>query len=218
VPIASRNALSGGVQSAYGFGCRGDSGKPQGESMMDARASKVAALAIGLLLAAGVAEASSTGRCGGSGGPRSTNVTCSSGQYVVGVSARGGSYVDQIGLRCASFDAAGKRIGQGSWKTGGPGGGSVSRDKTCAATEAVIQLDLKSGVYVDQMVEAKCRKRLAGGGFDETPRNYTRLNLEVGGFLGGRSCELQCPGGEALYGVTIKHGGWIDSITGKCRP
>ena len=178
--------------------------------------SRVAAFAIALLLAADAAQASSTGRCGGTG-RNSSSITCARGQYVVGLAARGDSYVDQIGIRCAAFDAAGQRIGSGQWKTVGPGGGDISRDKTCGSTRAVTDMAVKSGIYVDRVLSGSCRKRVAGG-FDETPAAATHLEIEIGGLLGGSFCELECPGGEALYGVTITHGAWIDSVTGKCRP
>lgn len=189
---------------------------PKGRHDMSDPRWTVAIPAILALLLASAAQASSTGRCGGNG-PNSTSITCARGQYVVGISARGDSYVDQIGIRCASFDKAGKRIGSGSWKTVGPGGGDNSRDKTCASTRAVTDVAVRSGIYLDRVLSASCRKRVAGG-FDETPAASTNLDIDIGGLLGGSFCELECPGGEALYGVTVTHGSWIDSITGKCRP
>ena len=48
------------------------------------------------------AWAGSTGRCGGTGGPKDKTLTCPSGQHVVGVQGRGGLYVDLVGIACAS--------------------------------------------------------------------------------------------------------------------
>jgi hypothetical protein len=177
---------------------------------------KAAAAAVVAVFLAGAAEASSTGKCGGTG-PNSKSITCGRGQYVVGISARGGSYVDQIGIRCAAFDSAGRRIGNGTWKTVGPGGGDYSRDRTCESTRAVTDLNVRSGIYVDRVLFGTCRKRVAGG-FDETPAAGKSIDIGVGGYFGGSFCELECPGGEAFYGVTVTYGSWIDSVTGKCRP
>ena len=166
-----------------------------------------------LVVAAGAAEASSTGRCGG-GGPKTKALSCPSGAYVVGISARGTAFVDQIGIRCAKFAAAGKRIGQGSWFTGGPGGGNFNGDANCGTTKAVKGISLLAGTYVDKVTEIMCAKRNAGGGFAGIT---DRPTIEIGGW-GGLYGELKCPASEALSGVTITHGSWVDSITGTCRP
>jgi hypothetical protein len=178
------------------------------------RTGVIAAASLAILLAAGTAEASPAGRCGGTGGPDETSLTCPSGQYVIGLSARGGMFVDQVGVRCAPFDAAGKRIGQGSWRFAGPGGGNHTADNSCASTMAATEIVMNSGIYVDRIVRIGCMKRKAGG-FEEGQYPGPK-NIGVGGTLGFR-CNVKCPGGEALFAVIVTHGSWVDSIRGACR-
>jgi hypothetical protein len=156
-----------------------------------------------VVLLAGAAEAASNaGRCGGRG-PKSATITCASGKFVSGVSARGGSYVDQIGIRCSGTKYTSTWDGPGTWKTMGPGGGNVAGDMACDASH-VRRIEVKSGTYVDRVVSASC-----GSG----PGSQS---IGIGG-TGGSTCELECPQGEKLYSVTITYGSWIDSIAGKCR-
>lgn len=169
--------------------------------------------AIVMLLFAGAAQATGAGFCGGGGGNQATaRLDCPSGQFIVGISARGASFVDGIGVRCAPFDAAGKRIGQGDWINTGTLGGTTAGDATCASTAAVKSLRLRSGIYVDRVKGIQCTARKPGG--FGTP--LTSKSINVGGG-GGADCQLTCPSGEALYSLVVKKGSWIDRIGGGCR-
>jgi hypothetical protein len=177
----------------------------------------MAALAALLSLTAGGAVASSAGKCGGSGGNKTVTLTCPPGQYVIGMSARGHSYVDMVGIRCAPFLSNGKHGAPSPWKTGGPGGGTVADDTTCRNAAAVTTVHLFTGAWVDNLVSVRCRSRVLGGGFSETQGNDEEQTINVGG-NGGHGCSLICPSGEALFKVTLRSGSWIDSLRGECRP
>lgn len=176
------------------------------------------AFGAGLVLAgllAGAAAASSTGRCGGTGGSRTVTHTCPPGQYIVGFGARTGAYVDSIVLRCAPFDRAGKRGALGPWQTLGASGGTDYRDDVCDGDKAIYALYVRSGGYLDHVGFGACGKRQRAGGFAQKSSDST-IVVSKGG-IGGTSCSLTCPTGEALYEITVKSGGWIDSIRGACR-
>lgn len=175
-------------------------------------------LAFGLALVAGsapAAPASSTGRCGGTGGPSSKTLRCPPGQYVVGLRARGGMYVDQVGITCAAFDASGTRGKRGAWITGGPGGGSYAHDDVCEGNTALRYIYTTSGTYLDRVKHGGCQPRKASGGFEG--RDTDSIFVDIGGLLGS-ACFLTCPSGEVLHSLTLKYGSWVDSLSGECRP
>lgn len=163
------------------------------------------------------AWAGSTGRCGGTGGPNQKTLTCQSGQYVVGLQARGGTYVDLVGIACAPIGANGKRGTIGAFKSAGPGGGTQSRDGFCPGSTAVTRIEGRSGVWYDRLSDGACRGRDLGTGRFDSPEQVGPL-INVGGVLGGRPCAIPCPSGEALISVSVRYGSWIDSISGQCRP
>lgn len=95
----------------------------------------------------------------------------------------------------------------------GPGGGTRSQSGECRRNdEAVTSIIVRSGAFVDKIDYARCRDRDDGGW---RPDKGT-FSLKIGG-SGGGECFVTCPFGEALYKVTVKSGGWIDSISGQCR-
>jgi hypothetical protein len=171
-----------------------------------------------LVLAGQAAGASSTGRCGGVGGPKAKQLSCPDGQYVVGLRARGASYVDQVGVACAAFGSDGKRGSVGAWMTGGGSGGTASDDAVCGSDRAVGTVKLKSGIYVDRVSKIVCETRKADGGFDGHGAASLTLGSSGIGGGGGFDCSLQCPSNEALVGVIITFGGWADSLRGECQP
>jgi hypothetical protein len=181
------------------------------------RRATVLAAALAVLFTAGGAEAASAGKCGGTGGSKTKTLTCPAGQYIIGMSARGGSYVDMVGIRCARFKSNARQDVPGAWMTAGPGGGSVADDTTCGTTQAVSVLHLFTGWYVDNLVSVRCRNKKLGSGFSEIADQDEERSVNVGG-NGGHGCSLICPSGEALYQVTVRSGSWIDSIRGSCRP
>jgi hypothetical protein len=161
------------------------------------------------------AAAGSTGRCGGTGGNHTKVLTCPSGQYIVGLGARGGAFVDQFSIVCQKIPVSGTPGERGDWRDAGPGGGTQSRHAFCKSKQAVLGLRVKSGSLMDKIMGFGCDPR-SGSGWDSTIGTDTNRSIDIGG-PGGIGCDLLCPPTEALYQVTVKYGGVIDSIKGQCR-
>lgn len=160
------------------------------------------------------AIAGSAGRCGGTGGNHTKTLTCPSGQYVAGVSARGGLFVDEFSIACRKIPANGSVGDLGSYMSAGPGGGTETASGNCSRKHAVTRLTVVSGAVIDSVFFAKCSTRNDEGGWNAD--SASGVTLEIGGPGGGR-CRVECPQNEALYKVTVKYGGVIDSIRGECR-
>jgi len=167
-------------------------------------------------LAVQSAWAGGTGRCGGTGGSNQKTLTCPSGQYVVGLQGRGGTYVDLVGIACAPIGADGKRGTIGTFMSAGPGGGTNTGSGICPGRDAVRAIRGNSGIWYDYLGDGACSGRVASTGRFED-RDATTAPVKVGG-SGGSQCRVGCPTGEALYSITVKYGSWIDSISGQCRP
>jgi hypothetical protein len=155
---------------------------------------------------------SSAGRCGGTGGGNVTTLTCAAGEYIAGLHVRGGAFVDQFSIACRRIPVSGAAGPLGEYKSAGPGGGTRSNSVQCTSGDAFSWISFSSGAYVDKAVAGGCASREG----DRWGRAWYRLPIDIGG-LGGYDCSVGCPYGEALYQVTVRHGGWIDSIRGDCR-
>ncbi|MGD9913463.1 MAG: hypothetical protein AB7S80_05220 [Rhizobiaceae bacterium] len=174
------------------------------------------AIALAGVLAQGqLAAASSAGRCGGGGGQKTKTLTCPKGQYIVGVAARGGAFVDEISVACQKIPTSGEPGPRGAFRSAGTGGGTDARSGFCRAAQAVMELSTKGGAYLDRVKVASCNPRRNTGAWETVGINSS-VSLNIGG-LGGTDCTIECPAGEALYELTVKYGGWIDSIRGQCR-
>ena len=160
------------------------------------------------------AMAGSAGRCGGTGGDQSKTLTCPSGQYVAGVSARGGLFVDEFSIACRKIPATGSAGNLGDYMSAGPGGGIDSESGNCSRKHAVTTLSVNSGSVIDNVFFAKCSSRNDEGGWNAD--SASGVTVDIGG-PGGVRCRLECPRNEALYKVTVKYGGVIDSLRGECR-
>jgi hypothetical protein len=161
------------------------------------------------------APAMAAQQCGGSGGGL-THLTCPTGQYVVGLSVKGGQYLDRLGIRCAPFSATGKRGAATYSASAGGSGGSVAASGQCSGDQAMVRLDLRSGTWVDKLGSARCAKRVAAGGFaPPTSGAEGRISFNVGGHK-GKDCSLACPSGTAIRQIKVAHAAWIDMIEVVC--
>lgn len=184
---------------------------------MSTRWAFIAVLAV-LPLLTGTAHSASIGRCGGDGGSQTAQLSCPSGQYVVGLSAKGGKYVDRLGVQCAPFNAAGVRRPIAYSAGAGGTGGTQSAGGVCGGNGAFVRILGRGGAWLDKLDLARCAERKASGGFAGTEgANSTLVEFYVGGG-GGRPCTLACPTGQAIHKITVRYGSWIDSIEVFCRP
>jgi hypothetical protein len=137
----------------------------------------------------------------------------------VGITARGGSFVDRFGIQCATFKKNGVRNPPGGFKTVGSGGGSTTGSDQCGGNQAVTGITTRAGVYVDRISGGECGERTGSSGFAPFNPNLdgSDLAMSVGG-SGGAPCDLQCAEGEAVFRIRVRHGAWIDSIEIVCRP
>lgn len=178
------------------------------------RASLATAVLMVGLAVSGAAHAGSAGKCGGSGGDKTSTLTCPSGQYVAGISARAGAFLDEYGIACRKILVSGAAGALGDDKRGGPGGSGLRAEGKCAKGHAVNELWFRSGAVVDGAGRGFCVER-AGDGWNSGDRDST-IDIREGG-PGGLACSISCPAGEAIYKITIRYGGVIDSVRGECR-
>jgi hypothetical protein len=160
------------------------------------------------------AAAGSAGKCGGGGGDKSATLTCPSGQYVAGIAARGGLFLDEYSIACRKIPASGAPGSLGDYKTGGPGDSNSIDTDTCDKGHAANELWFRSGAVIDRAEKGFCVKR-SGDGWGSGDRDSV-ADISEGG-PGGLACFIRCPAGEAIYKLTVKYGGVIDSIRGECR-
>lgn len=193
-------------------------------------------LSVGLLFllmiaAVAAAPAHATERAvrgGPGGGPFRTD--CGS-EYVVGLYARAGFWIDAIGLKCGSFGPDNKwrqPAGNRAYH-GGPGGG-LTPDKLCPTTSYISGLmfgftrDGNDPKYLD-FVEMTCTNLVTGA--------VTRVCLETGGgcpigregrddwllgttFIAAKT--QKCPASEAMTGLNGRSGTFVDAIGMICGP
>jgi hypothetical protein len=157
-------------------------------------------------------------KCGGTGGHNTDRLFCKDNEYVVGITVRGGSYVDSIGIQCASFTSRGVRNPPGGFRVGGGDGGSTTGNDQCGKDQAVTSITTKAGIYVDRITGGLCGKRTGSNGFADFNPNLagSDLALSVGG-SGGSPCDLTCPQGEAIGAVIVNFGSWTDRIQILCK-
>ena len=182
-----------------------------------------------LLVAAAPAHATVRSVQGGpGGGPFSTD--CGS-EYVVGLYARAGHWIDAIGLKCGSFgpDNKWKKPAGNRAYYGGSGGG-LTPDKLCPTTSYISAImygftrDGNDPKYLDY-VQMTCTNLVTGA--------VTRVCLETGGgcpigregrddWLAGTTWipakDQNCPAGEAMTGLHGRHGAFVDAIGMICGP
>jgi hypothetical protein len=177
------------------------------------------AICLAILMAlSSPAEAASIGRCGGNGGPSTASLSCPSGQYIIGLSAVGGRYVDKIGVRCAAFNPAGVRGPQGYSGSAGGSGGDHSASATCTGNAAIARMLARGASWLDAVANFRCDQRKPAGGFEKPASPGAGLmELNVGGFR-GEPCRLSCPEGQAMHMIKVRYGSWVDSIEVFCRP
>lgn len=190
------------------------------------------AMAFALVLPlASPTRATTIGAMGGPGGGP-FNLTCPAGQYLVGFHARAGGWVDAVGLICAPYVAATRRLGDkisDPRMTGGVGGGP--QDAYCPAGDTMTSIGLSftrgNGLdrqYVNTLdfhcssenPKAAATRCIAGEGCG-VPTTASTGFLQLRG-IDYKYDELRCPAGESAIGIIGGSGNYIDSMGLICGP
>jgi len=129
------------------------------------------------------AEAGAAGRCGGTGGQHTKALTCPSGQYIAGIAARGGVYVDQFSIACRNIPASGAPGELGDFLSAGPGGGLDTESAGCKEGDAVVFIRFMSGIYVDNALRALCFPRSGTGWRTEEQDHASQAKVNTGAGL-----------------------------------
>jgi hypothetical protein len=175
-------------------------------------------------LSAGSALAGTTAKVGGTGGTRTVVLDCGTDAFAIGLYAQGGkdnpmvgmNLVRQIQLRCRKFSnhrplASAPETVTAVARSDFQATADVSTSLTrCGSSQAAVSsITFQAGAYIDRIQQFQCM---------DYPTTFDLLNaMNVGGF-GGSRMSAQCPRGEALYKLTVRVGGAIDSVVGTCRP
>jgi len=167
---------------------------------------------------------------GKGGGPFRS--TCS-GDVAVGIYVRAGAWIDAIGLKCASFDAASGRFRRPAWNKAFDGGyGGSPQTALCPGESYVSGLKLgftrevSEPKYIDY-VEVACTP--VGGGevhriclqsgegcWDSHP-SPPGFQIPSAPFLPGPDVQT-CPPGEAAVGLHGRSGTYLDAVGLLCGP
>jgi hypothetical protein len=94
---------------------------------------------------------------GGGGGTRNFNMDCGSGGAMVGLVAKWGSWLDQLGVMCRKINSSGTL---GSYYTRGPyggKGGKTSATKRCPSDSVINGFGAYTGAYVN-LLTFQCQK------------------------------------------------------------
>jgi hypothetical protein len=164
------------------------------------------------------------GKGGGTGGTRTVVLDCGADAFAIGLYAQGGkdnptfgmNLVRQIQLRCRKFSnhrplasapETVTAVAKSDFQATADVSTSVAR---CGSDQAAVSsITFQAGGYIDRIQGFQCM---------DYPKTFDLINpMNVGGFGGSRQ-GVQCPKGEALYKLTLRLGGAIDSVVGTCRP
>jgi hypothetical protein len=143
----------------------------------------------------------------GGGGGTWQSLSCGSGNVLVGLYGRSGSYVDQMGLICAQLHADGT-LGPAfdpAWQWAGGWGGSADYPAQCPPNEYVRGVFGYAGQYLDYIAV------LCSGS--------ENFEADLGGGWGGNWFGDQndtCPAGYAMTGFNVRAGSWLDGEQPVC--
>lgn len=151
---------------------------------------------------------------GGSGGTRNFNMDCGSGGAMVGLVAKWGSWLDQLGVMCRKINSDGRL---GSYYTRGPYGGSggaISVTKQCSSDSVIYGFGARTGAYVNKLT-FQCQKWNPGrkrreGGLTSHEEVGTTGILASGNSFG-------CQGGSSIVkAIRGRSGIYIDRVQVVC--
>ncbi len=153
----------------------------------------------------------STQRRGGSGG-FSYNLSCASGQVLIGVAAHAASWVDNVSGICIDVTATGNWSGASTTTAaaGGPGGSAATR--TCPSDFAISGFSGRAGGLIERLV-LECTRLGPNGTFNTS---VARQTLSAIGGTGGTAFSLsRCT--NPARAIVGKSGAFVDSIEFGCE-
>lgn len=174
-------------------------------------------LCSGLLPSAAQAQELRSPIWGGSGGNKNYHLNCGAGAVMTGITAKYGSWIDQIGLVCRKVNKNGTLGDEFTRGPVGGQGGDISTIERCPAGRVIGGANGRSGWYINR-IDAICypwvrrTRRLNDG--DTSPQyltiNGNRFDLTSG--LDWFTC-----GSKPAKGIRGKHGSYIDSLQFICN-
>jgi hypothetical protein len=167
------------------------------------------AMFTGALTSPASANADELGPFGGTGGTEQQS-TCRDGQYVVGIRAKQGWYVDHLRVQCQAV-VNGSRTGSVVSGTGviGDTRATPTQTRTCTGNQVVTGIRGRAAWYLDRL-QIGCQRLNASGLAEGT---ITWL-AAVGG-TGGNPFEARC----GNTGVQFAHGrggSWVNQLAMTC--
>jgi hypothetical protein len=169
----------------------------------------------------------------GGGGGGAYDMQCPSGQFVIGIYGRSGSYLDQIGLICGtpslvedrSVSPFRYRVDVASAGTVGPtgGGGGGAFSFTCPANSMAMRVLGRGAGYIDQLRVECYRWDVSGSptaGFAITRSAATGISGSYGG-SGGAPFDYLCPSASGGQPSAVRRffggaGSYIDRLGAWC--
>lgn len=173
---------------------------------------------LAVMTATSGASATETARVGGGGGDQTVDMSCGSNAFIVGVVASGGkdqpfgmNLLRKIRFRCQAFTGTTPGANQPDTAQASAGDSATSNtssdEGSCTSGRVVTNLELYAASFIDRLQSFECQTASA---------SQSHIEMNVGGEGGSRQF-IACPQGEALYKVTARKGGAIDSLKGYCR-
>jgi hypothetical protein len=154
---------------------------------------------------------------GGSGGNKNYQLSCGKGAVMTGMTAKFGSWIDQIGVVCRKVNENGTLGDEFTRGPVGGQGGSSSTIRRCDPGEVIGGAYGGSGWYIDY-IGARCypwdarSRRLDAR--DTTPKYFRIGNSPL---LGPGSWNWFTCGTKPAKGLRGKHGSYVDSLQFFCN-
>jgi hypothetical protein len=173
----------------------------------------VAVLALLFVALAGPAMATDRPVLGGGGGGGPVRDLCPAGKYLIGVNGNYGFVVDRIALICAAINSDGTRgeVWQDTKYYGGAGGSPLPKT-TCGGNEIIYGLKLQTGDVPSHTVV----RQIVFTCISLT--NGAAGPLDIGVSDKPSTVPESCTGGEAVTGLQIKYGTYVDAVGLICGP
>jgi hypothetical protein len=159
----------------------------------------------------------------GARGDLTTELKCPKGEYLVGITGRSGSWIDQLQIICAPYQSDGK-MGNAhpvepsvGGKGGGPAGGN---EGPCRAPVGAAWFGLTRDNRQIKVLTLVCMRSTWDNTafFSEGPGSQLIGNdkTELADDTGARF-EQTCPDGEAASGFNVNHGRHVNAIGLRCK-